>query len=227
MYVPRSVARQERAYYALQHAVYAKLATFYDLLALPLRGLRAEVARLAGAGATTKVLDVCTGTGAQALAFARASGSVVGVDLSPAMLRKARGKRAAAKAQFLEADATALPFEDAAFDVACISFALHEMPLTIRRRVLAEMARVTRADGTILVVDYGLPRRGAWRWLTFHAVKLYERDSYAEFTRADLRAELEAQGIRVGEVRPALRGIAQIVVATNAGLVPARRPYAA
>ena len=92
MQAPRTAAQQERAYYALQHAVYAKLATFYDLLVFPFRALRVESARLAGVGAATRVLDVCTGTGEQAVAFARASGDVVGVDLSPAMLRLIRAE---------------------------------------------------------------------------------------------------------------------------------------
>ena len=87
--------------------------------------------------------------------------AVIGIDLSEAMLRVARRKNGLPNVTFQRADATALPFEDANFDAACVSFALHEMPATIRERVVREMARVTKVGGTVVVVDYALPRNRA------------------------------------------------------------------
>ena len=107
-------------------------------------------------------------------------------------------------------------FGDGAFDGACVSFALHEMPRTIRERALREMARVTKPNGTVVVVDYALPRKPWLRTLAFHAIQLYERDHYADFVRSDLRASLNAAGIDVVDDRPALLGMARIVVGRTA-----------
>jgi demethylmenaquinone methyltransferase/2-methoxy-6-polyprenyl-1,4-benzoquinol methylase len=140
---------------------------------------------------------------------------VVGLELSPAMLGIAQRKNHFANAVFMAGDATALPFPAGRFDLACISFALHEMPATIRERVLLEMMRVTRPGGRIVVVDYALPRNAVGRWLVFHLVKLYERDHYAEFVRADLPALLRRMGLEPLAEQRALLGAARIVIATT------------
>ena len=103
------------------------------------------------------------------------------------MLRVARRKNRFSNVTFLRADAAALPFGDQSFDAACVSFALHEMPASIRDRVVREMARVTKAGGVAVVVDYGLPRNRVASWLAYHIVKLYERDHYATFVRSESR----------------------------------------
>lgn len=203
----------ERAYYRLSHDVYAFFAPFYDAVTMPLRKLRRQVASLAGFGPGARVLDVATGTGAQAIAFAEKGTEVVGIDLSDAMLRIAKRKKPSAKTTFRQADATALPFPDASFDGACVSFALHEMPQTIRERVVREMARAVRPGGRLVVVDYALPKAAVLRWLAFHAIKLYEHDAYPEFVRSDLGALLEKAGARVERHVSALRGIAGITLA--------------
>jgi ubiquinone/menaquinone biosynthesis C-methylase UbiE len=161
-------------------------------------------------GAT--VLDVATGTGAQALAFADSASKVVGIDLSDAMLRMARRKNPPPNVSFQQGDATALPFANGSFDVACVSFALHEMPSSVRERVLREMARVTRPGGSIIVVDYGLPTTQFVRSVVFQTVKLYEGDHYANFMRSDLDAQLRRAGIEPETHRTALRALARIVI---------------
>jgi ubiquinone/menaquinone biosynthesis C-methylase UbiE len=140
---------EERAYYALNRRVYPSFAPFYDLVAWPLRRLRRDVASLIPLDAAARVLDVATGTGEQAFALAARAGEVVGVDLSEAMLWIAKRKNHSPKVFFNQADATELPFEDQSFDASCISFALHEMPPSIRTEVLTEMARVTKRGGTV------------------------------------------------------------------------------
>jgi ubiquinone/menaquinone biosynthesis C-methylase UbiE len=105
-----------------------------------------------------------------------------------------------------------LPFADAAFDAATISFAAHEMPESVRERALREMARVTRHGGRVAVVDYGFPRNAVARWIVFHVVKLYERDHYAEFVYSDLPALLRRCRIQPTIDRPMLGGIARVVI---------------
>ncbi len=207
---------EERAYYALNRKVYPVLSRFYDLVTIPFGGLRIQVARIAGAGAGVRALDVATGTGAQARAFAATGATVLGADLSPAMLRMARRKKRLSNLALLEADATRLPLESGQFDLCSISFALHEMPPAVRAAVLAEMARVTKPGGTVVVVDYALPRNLAAAAAVFQAVKLYERDPYAEFIRSSLEALLEGAGIRVERDVRKLFGIVRIVVGRRA-----------
>jgi 2-polyprenyl-3-methyl-5-hydroxy-6-metoxy-1,4-benzoquinol methylase len=92
----RARTDEERHYYALNAKAWRLLAPFYDPIVFPLKRLRRVVARLAGVGPGSRVLDVATGTGAQALAFAETGAEVVGIDLSEFMLRiacrKAHGR---------------------------------------------------------------------------------------------------------------------------------------
>ncbi len=207
---------EERAYYALNRRVYPKFAPFYDLVVWPIAHLRRRVVRLSDVDVESRVLDVATGTGKQARAFARAAGEVVGIDISPDMLRVARRKHHQGNLSFREADATELPFAAAEFDVACISFALHEMPASVRTRALTEMARVTRPGGRIVAVDYALPDNRVARAIVFRAVRLYERDSYAEFVGRSLAGMVAESGIEVILARRALVGAARIVVGRKA-----------
>lgn len=204
---------EERTYYATSRRVYGSwFASIYDATTAPLRGLRRRVARLARVGPGMRVLDVATGTGAQARAFAQQGSSVVGLDLSPRMLAIAQRSSRGLPIAYLAADATAVPYPDGSFDAACISFALHEMPATIRARVIAELARVTRPAGTIVIVDYARPRRRAWR-VVEHVIALFERAPYREFLRSDLPGLLARAGLAVVGEYPAVRGLARIVIA--------------
>lgn len=209
---PTGHTDEERAYYSLSERVYSTFASFYDLVTFPFARLRRDVVRFVAPDHGVAVLDVATGTGAQALAFAEKCRRVVGIDLSARMLCVARRNDKRSSLGLVQADAVALPFEDGRFDLSCVSFALHEMPWSIRRRVVREMARVTRPGGTIVVVDYGLPRGRVARQLVYQAVRLYEHASYPEFVRSDVGALLREAGIAVREERSAILGAVRIVV---------------
>lgn len=207
---------EERAYDARSRRIYTVFAPFYDAVMRPLERLRREVARVLDIERGARVLDVATGTGAQARALAERAREVVGIDLSEPMLRIARRKSRAPNVTFRQADARALPFDDASFDVACISFALHEMPRAVRGRVVREMVRVTKPGGTIAVVDYGLPRNALARWLARRIVGLYESDTYSDFVRSDLGAFLRDAGVDIEKTHPALGGVVVISVGRRA-----------
>lgn len=101
-----------------------------------------------------RALDVGTGAGALALALAPLVREVVGVDRSSELLALAR-RRAVSNASFVEADAERLPFDDASFDLACTLRTLHHV---LRPElVLAELVRVTRPGGRVLVIDQIAP----------------------------------------------------------------------
>jgi ubiquinone/menaquinone biosynthesis C-methylase UbiE len=101
-----------------------------------------------------RALDVGTGVGALALALAPHVAEVVGVDAEPELLERAR-ERAPANATFLLGDAGVLPLEDGAFDLAATMRTLHH--LRRPELALAELARVTRPGGRILVIDQLAP----------------------------------------------------------------------
>lgn len=174
--------------------------------------------KLAEAPPGARVLDVATGTGKQAFAFARRGYDAVGVDLSEDMLARARKHNRYANVRLENADAAHLPFENDSFDVSCVSFALHDMPGGIREAVLEEMARVTRGGGRIIIVDYTQlkNKRGRRRRrLAYRMALRFESPYYPEFMESDLDAMLERQGIRVEKRVPIFADLARITTATN------------
>ena len=124
-------------------------------------------ARLTG---NERVLDIATGPGYIAEAFAGAAREAVGVDLTEAMLAIAKertNERGISNVSFRTADAQNLPFENGAFDVVVCRLALHHLQKPLQ--VLREMTRVCRAGGTVVVEDIyasELPERSAYqdRW---------------------------------------------------------------
>lgn len=139
-----------------------------------------------------RALDVGTGAGALAYAFAPLVREVVGLDPEAALLERARAN-APENVSFVEGDATALPFERAEFDLAGTRLTLHH----VRRPelVVAELARVTRPGGRILVVDQLAPADP----LEAFAVDRFERARAADHERLlsdqDLRQSFEANGL--------------------------------
>jgi ubiquinone/menaquinone biosynthesis C-methylase UbiE len=117
-------------------------------------GLAEEVREFVGPGGDERALDVGTGAGALALALAPLVREVVGLDPVPELLELARA-RALPNTEFVEGDGTALPFPDGNFDLAGTHRTLHHV--THPDRVLAEMVRVTRPGGHVLVVDQLAP----------------------------------------------------------------------
>ena len=137
------------------------------------------------------------------------------VDLTESMLAVARKNRLAGLVKFEAADATRLRFEADRFDVTCISFALHDMPLRIREGVMREMRRVTKPDGAIVIVDYDLPRSRLGRRLIHFLIGLYEGKYYREFISSDLDSLLEDTGIRAVAKTSVLMGAGRILKAAR------------
>ncbi len=209
------ITPDEDKYYSLTDVVFKALAPFYDIMASPLFRARDTVVDFTNASSGSKVLDAATGTGGQALAFARRGYDTVGVDISDAMLKVARKKNRYPNATFEIADATHLRFGDSSFDVSTISFALHDMPVTIREKVLQEMVRVTKPEGMIVIVDYALPKNKLGRFLVHRLVSLYEGEYYRAFIRSDLEALLKRTGIDVKQMLPIVLGAGRILKGTK------------
>ncbi len=181
-----------------------------------------------------RALDLATGTGDLAIRIARAhaSATVVGSDPSVGMLEIGRDK---VKAAGLEArvtlevgDAQSLPFEDDSFDGTTIAFGIRNVP--DRGAALAEMARVTRKGGRVVVLELSEPRGGILGPLArFHIHQVvprlgallsgareyhYLQRSIAAFPPPEEFAALcEESGLEMREVAPLTFGVACLYVA--------------
>ena len=110
--------------------------------------------RASGATAKDTVLDVACGPGIVACAFARAAKQVTGIDLTPAMIERARALQEKEKLSNLEwkiGDVLPLSYGDATFSIAVTRFSFHHF--LNPEAVLHEMIRVTAPGGRVLVAD--------------------------------------------------------------------------
>ena len=115
-----------------------------------------------------RLLDCTCGTGSCTAALRERVGPgalLVASDLSLGQLRRASRKPTLAGVPLLGADASRLPFLDAAFDSVFIPHAVHEMPRELRGAVLREARRVCRGDGRVVVLELDQPSRPWLRWL--------------------------------------------------------------
>lgn len=201
----------DEEYYSYIKKLFGSWARVYDIWTLFVSGVRDKVVDFTNAREGSRILDICTGTGRQAFAFGKRGYNVIGVDLSEDMLRVANKNNKYENVKFKFADATDMPFENNHFDVSCVSFGLHDMPLTIREKVLNEMIRVTKPEGVIVIVDYTLPRNKIARFMTYYFVRSYESKYYPEFIKSDFEGMLKKLGIEIkGEVS-VLGGVGKIL----------------
>ena len=146
--------------------MFASISSRYDRANTVLSGgihhlWRRKAVRWAGARAGDQVLDCATGTGDLAIAFAKKvgkTGRVIGTDFVPEMLTLARAKSRAVT--FEVADVTRLPYDDDTFDIASISFGIRNVGEP--RKGIAEMARVVKPGGRVIVLEFGQPRGRAF-----------------------------------------------------------------
>lgn len=136
----------------------------YDRIADGLTISTDQTLRVAAVRQGEKVLDLATGTGVTAIAARERGARVTGADLTPELLAVARDRARAAgfdDIEFREADAEALPFADASFDVV-LSTCGH-MFAPDQPRVAAELARVTRPGGRVVFLAW-TPEGGIGQW---------------------------------------------------------------
>jgi len=141
-------------------AMFDRIAGVYDVMnSVMTAGLhhrwRERAVDLARVGPGSKALDVATGTGDLAIALAARGAEVVGSDFSEGMLERARVKSSAVRWE--QANALALPYEDDAFDAATVGFGARNF--SELGRGLAEMARVVRPGGRVVVLEITTPTK--------------------------------------------------------------------
>jgi demethylmenaquinone methyltransferase/2-methoxy-6-polyprenyl-1,4-benzoquinol methylase len=147
-------------------AMFDALAGRYDLMNDILsmgqvRLWRKSVQRILRVGPGDRVLDLAAGTGTSSVTFATSGAHVVACDFSLGMLQAGQARLAKSDplqaktrgmVSFAAGDALNLPFKDGAFDAVTISFGLRNVQGT--REALAEMRRVTRPGGRLVVCEF-------------------------------------------------------------------------
>jgi len=156
--------------------------------------LEQDVLRFVAPSGDERALDSGTGSGALAFALAPHVREVVGVDIVPELLEQAR-KRAERfpNVTFVEGDSTKLPFEYGSFDLAGTLRTLHHIARP--ELAMAELVRVTRPRGRVLVVDQIAPVDP----LAAAELNRFERARDPSHSRAladvDLRGLFESNGL--------------------------------
>jgi demethylmenaquinone methyltransferase/2-methoxy-6-polyprenyl-1,4-benzoquinol methylase len=165
MSVDKSEARVQR--------MFSEIAPRYDVMNHLLsfnidKYWRWQTVRRVSPQGDSPVLDLCTGTGDLALAYARRSHcAIVAADFCGEMLAIGRQKTARAgladRITFVEADAQRLPFGDEQFQLVAIAFGLRNV--TDTDQGLREMVRVCRPGGRVAILEFSMPRRRPLRSL--------------------------------------------------------------
>ena len=203
-----------------------------DLVSLgQARRWRRATVRAVGALPDDRVLDLGAGTGTSSEPLAAAGVEVVPCDLSLGMLMEGKGRRP--DLPFIAGDATALPFADAAFDAVTISFALRNV--VDADAALAEMLRVTRPGGRVVICEFSQPARAWFRRMYLGYLKRAlppvagavtgARDSY-DYLAESIRAWPDQQALgrklrRAGWSNVAYRNFTGGVVALHRAVRPA------
>jgi demethylmenaquinone methyltransferase / 2-methoxy-6-polyprenyl-1,4-benzoquinol methylase len=177
-----------------------------------------------------RIADLATGTGDLALALQQKlpHAEIAGVDFLPEMLELARGKGVR---QTVLADAMNLPFDDGSFDCVTIAFGLRNLESCAA--ALAEMSRVLKSNGRLLVLEFSLPTtrilRAVYRFYLHRCLPVlgssltgeknaydYLGDSIEEFPSGDPMCQLMAKnGFTRPTFEPLTGGIVTIYTATK------------
>jgi ubiquinone/menaquinone biosynthesis C-methylase UbiE len=138
------------------------------------RELRQKTAKLARIQPGDKVLDVGCGTGTMALEVARRAGRagrVTGIDPSSEQIARARSKEARHNVpiDFQIGVIEHLPHPDQTFDVVLSTLMMHHVPAPLKRQGLAEIARVLKPGGRLIIADFKPKKERQGQAARFHA----------------------------------------------------------
>ena len=189
-------------------AMFDKVAARYDVVNDLLsfgqdRRWRREVVKAVDPRPGQRVLDLAAGTGTSSRPFADAGALVVPADLSFGMIEV--GKQRQPDLPFVNADALALPFADGTFDAVTISFGLRNVENTAA--ALAELRRVTRPGGRIVICEFSTPSTAALRF-AYQRVALGTLPAVARLTSSNPPAyEYLAESILAWPDQPTLAAI--------------------
>ncbi len=198
---------------------YRRIARFYDLLDLPLERKRHRPLRpLMFQGLSGHILDAGVGTGRN-FPFYPPGATVVGLDISPAMLAEAerRLNEATAPVELLGMDVTRLDFPDASFDAAVATFLFCVLDKELQVPGLRELGRVVKPGGPIRLLEYVRPS-GPWRRFITRLWQPWIAWAYGASFDRNTEAYIRPAGLELVEAR--------FVVDDLVKLIEARAPIA-
>ena len=197
---------------------YRRIAPVYDLLDLPFE--RGRYAALRGglfAGLEGRILDAGVGTGRN-IPHYPAGAAAVGIDLSQAMLARARRRRdgLGSDAPLAAMDVLRTGFADASFDAAVASFLFCVLAPDLQRPALAELGRILRPGGELRLLDYTLSAQ-PYRRLVMRLWAPWVRWAYGAGFDRDTHRHIEPAGFRLVESRFLINDIVRLVIARRPG----------
>jgi len=187
---------------ALVRERFTRTAEVFGDFAVTNRIAEAELlARFVKANDSDRAVDLACGPGTLALRFARHVRWICGLDLTPAILDRARSKAAEANLDnlmFAIGDAQSLPFGDGMLDLAVTSYSLHHIPDPAR--VIHEMARVVKRGGRVGVLDIRAPEDAKTREINNRIERLRDPSHTRSIPRSEFEAMFASHGLRVTSV---------------------------
>ncbi|HVB58127.1 MAG TPA: methyltransferase domain-containing protein [Candidatus Acidoferrales bacterium] len=156
------------------------------------------LARAVRASPSDCVVDLACEPGSLALRFARHVRWVCGLDLTPAMLERARlsvNAERLANIDFLVGDAQALPFADSTLDIAVTSYSFHHLPDPAL--ALREMARVVKGSGRVGVIDIRASEDARTAELNNRIERIRDDSHTRTLARSEFEGIFAANGLRV------------------------------
>jgi SAM-dependent methyltransferase len=154
------------------------------------------------------MLDVATGTGNTALAFAPFVRRVVGIDFTPEMISEAADlteQRGVNNLDLCLADVMALPFPDAAFDLVLSRRAPHHFPDI--KGALKEMSRVLRPGGVLAIDDRSVPEDDELDRAMNRLDVLHDRSHVREYRPSEWKQLFLGAGLQPQEMRTYSRSV--------------------
>ena len=158
--------------------------------------LRPLIIEMADPKPRERILDLGTGVGFQAIAFAEEGFETLGIDVVMDRIKLAKQRKGGANLSWLVADAVRLPLPSDSFDVVSVSLALHDMPISVLRVCFAEIQRVARRR--VVIAEPRLPDHRLFSGLYRSAILFFDESIYLnEYLDANIESMLERAGLHL------------------------------
>jgi demethylmenaquinone methyltransferase/2-methoxy-6-polyprenyl-1,4-benzoquinol methylase len=151
------------------------------------------------------ILDVCTGTAANAIAIANRykEARIIGIDLSNEMLHiadKKVKKQEINNINLYKMDATKTSFHDNTFDVILISLVLHEVHDELAAKILLEAKRIVKPEGKILIIEWEEPK-SFLKKILFFLIRMLEPKGFEQFLKTDMKSYFERFDLVISDIK--------------------------
>ena len=192
---------------------YRHIARLYDLLDLPFEhGRYRPIRPMLFKGLSGTILDAGVGSGRN-MPFYPPGAEMVGIDLSPQMLARARRRKEklGVKVELTEMDVTATDFPDGHFDFAVATFLFCVLDDADQLPGLRELARIVKPTGEIRIIEYAYSER-PWKRFVMRLWAPWVRFAYGATFDRNTEQYVEEAGLRLAEQRFVFEDIIKLLV---------------